>query len=215
MSYSVEEQILVQGLRQLGLSLNPGQIALLMAYLALFVKWNRAYNLSAIRTPRDMVKLHLLDSLAVVPHLRGERFADVGSGPGLPGIPLAIAYPEKHFTLLDSVGKKTRFLVQVRRDLSLDNIAVENCRVESYRPAKLFDGVISRAFSSLQDMTNKCRHLLLPGGHFWAMKGVYPRDELRVMEKHYRVDACYDLSVPGVEAQRCLLCLSPSAAVEI
>lgn len=214
LSYRAERECLEQGLKQLDLLLSSRQVDLLIEYLALFVKWNRAYNLSAIRSPLEIVRLHLLDSLAVANHLRGACFADVGTGGGLPGIPLAIAFPDKHFTLIDSVGKKTRFLLQVRRDLSLANIAVENCRVEAYRPTDLFDGVISRAFASLCDMTGKCRHLLLPDGHFWAMKGVYPQDELSVLAKHYRVDANYELSVPGVGAQRCLLCLSPLQSSE-
>lgn len=210
MLYSNEKEYLLRGLEKLRLTISDQQVEQLMLYLQLLVKWNRAYNLSAIREPLEMVKLHLLDSLAIAGHLTGTRLIDVGTGAGLPGVPLAIIYPDKHFTLLDSVGKKARFLVQVQQSLALTNLQVENCRVETFQPEALFDGVISRAFSSLRDMTEKCHHLLIPGGHFWAMKGLYPQDELRVIEKHYRVDAYYELNVPGVDAHRCLLCLSSS-----
>lgn len=211
MPYSEERQILVAGCRQLGLQVTDNQIEALIQYLALFDKWNRAYNLSAIRESQDMVRLHLLDSLSIVPHIRGERLIDVGTGGGLPGIPLAILYPEKSFTLLDSAGKKTRFLVQVRQDLGLDNVIIENRRIESFKPQPLFDGVISRAFASLQDMTKHCRHVLKPGGAFFAMKGQMPVDELSEIQKHYSVEGCHSLTVPGVEAQRCLLIISPLA----
>lgn len=217
LSSFAERESLVFGAQQLGLPLAESQIGRLLEYLELLCKWNKTFNLSSIREPLDMVKLHLLDSLSVAKHLDGQRFLDVGTGGGLPGIPLAIMFPQNSYTLLDSAGKKTRFLVQVCQTLRLGNVVVENTRVESYQAPELFDGIISRAFASLFDMTEQCGHLLREGGHFWAMKGFYPQDELRLIEKHYRVDACYELKVPGVEAQRCLLCLSPypSAAQEV
>ncbi len=199
--------VLASGLDALGLSLSPAQQEALLQYQALFMKWNRAYNLSAIRDPESMVRLHLLDSLAVAPHLEGERFIDVGTGGGLPGIPLAIAFPQRHFTLLDSAGKKTRFLVQVKQSLGLASVQVLNTRVEAYRPEPLYDGVISRAFASLADMTQSCGHLLHPQGRFWAMKGVYPEAELSQMQKHYIVQRTIPLQVPGLDAERCLLVL--------
>lgn len=201
------EQQLSAGLEQLQVIVTAAQLAQLIDYLALFEKWNRAYNLSAIRDPADMVRLHLLDSLAVVPHLTGERFIDVGTGGGLPGIPLAIVFPQKQFTLLDSAGKKTRFLFQVKQQLGLTNVAIENCRVEGHQPNTLYDGVISRAFASLEDMTRSCAHLLTDNGRFWAMKGVVPEQELADIASTYSMEYCHNLEVPGVDAQRCLLVL--------
>jgi len=204
---------LAAGARELGVELSDTQLQLLLRYLALFIKWNTAYNLSAVRDPAEMVSRHLLDSLSVVPALRDcagpkQRFIDVGTGGGLPGIPLAILFPKKHFTLLDSNGKKTRFLFQVKVSLGLKNVTVENRRVENYQPDQLFDGVISRAFASLLDMTEGCKHLLTPEGRFWAMKGIYPQDELSVLPKHYKVEDSFALSVPGSEGERHLLVLS-------
>lgn len=205
------EQQLIAGSQQLGVDLSAGQVASLLQYLTLFEKWNRAYNLSAIRKRPDMVRLHLLDSLAVAPHLGGERILDVGTGAGLPGIPLAIAFPEKCFTLLDSAGKKTRFLFQVVQQLGLRNVAIENCRVESHQPELLYDSVISRAFASLQDMTQNCQHLLADGGRFWAMKGAVPEHEMQNIAEYFSVEHCHLLAVPGVDAQRCLLVLQRRA----
>lgn len=205
------EQQLAAGLQQLGVDLSAVQVALLLQYLTLFEKWNRAYNLSAIRKRPDMVRLHLLDSLAVAPHLVGEHILDVGTGAGLPGIPLAIAFPEKRFTLLDSAGKKTRFLFQVVQQLGLTNVAIENRRVESHQPELLYDGVISRAFASLRDMTQNCEHLLADSGRFWAMKGTVPEREMESIAEHFNVEHCHLLAVPGVDAQRCLLVLQRRA----
>lgn len=205
------EQLLRAGVKQLGVDLNEQQVTLLLRYLALFQQWNRAYNLSAIRDPADMVRLHLLDSLSIAPHLSGERLLDVGTGAGLPGIPLAIAFPDKHFTLLDSAGKKTRFLFQVKQELGLANVVIENRRAESFRPTELYEGVISRAFASLQDMTRYCHHLLLDGGRFWAMKGITPYDEIEDIAEGYTVEQCHNLQIPGLDAQRCLLVLQSRA----
>ncbi len=202
---SEEHQLLMSGAQQLGVELKLQQVDQLLAYLRLFDKWNHAFNLSAIREPAAMVKLHLLDSLSIVPLLQGERLIDVGSGGGLPGIPLAITFPEKTFTLLDSAGKKTRFLFQVKQELGLDNVTVENRRVEHYQPVQGYDGVISRAFASLPDMVKNCAHLLTKGGRFWAMKGQVPVEELKEIEANYALEHCHSLQVPGVEAQRCLL----------
>lgn len=199
---------LSKGAQQMGVAIDEQQISQLTDYLTLFKKWNKAYNLSAIREVSQMVDRHLLDSLSVVPYIEGKRVIDVGTGGGLPGIPLAIMFPDKHFTLLDSNGKKTRFLFQVKTELGLNNVHIENTRVESYKPEQLFDGVISRAFSSLKDMTDNCQHLLEPAGVFYAMKGVYPQHELSDLEKHYKVCATYVLKVPGEEGQRHLLVLS-------
>jgi 16S rRNA (guanine527-N7)-methyltransferase len=204
------QSILESGCDALGLSLDAQQRGKLMDYLALFAKWNRAYNLSAIRDPEQMVRLHLLDSLAIVPHIKGDRLIDVGTGGGLPGVPLAICFPEKSIALLDSAGKKTRFLFQVKTDLSLVNVQIHNCRVESHQPAELYDGVVSRAFASLADMTQNCAHLLKSGGTFWAMKGVYPAAELSQLPADIQLLHSVALTVPGLDAERCLLALTAS-----
>ncbi|MFO1370316.1 MAG: 16S rRNA (guanine(527)-N(7))-methyltransferase RsmG [Marinagarivorans sp.] len=207
---SAAQALLQQGIEQLGLQLSAQQQQQLMAYLALFAKWNRAYNLSAIRDLEQMVRLHLLDSLAIVPHISGERLIDVGTGGGLPGIPLAICYPHRSIALLDSAGKKTRFLFQVKTDLSLANVQIHNCRVEAHTPADKYDGVVSRAFASLADMTQSCEHLLKSGGTFWAMKGVYPAAELAALAPHIQLRQSIALTVPGLAAERCLLALTAS-----
>jgi len=205
-------------LESLGNQLDKGIVALelkvednkrqkLLAYLQLFHKWNRTYNLSAVREPEVMVHRHLLDSLAIASHITGDNFIDVGTGGGLPGIPLAILFPERQFTLLDSAGKKTRFLFQVKTSLGLTNVQVENRRVESFQPEQLFDGVISRAFASLEDMVSGCNHLLDDDGLFWAMKGQYPEAELSVLEKHYKVVEALRLEVPGGDGERHLMVL--------
>jgi 16S rRNA (guanine527-N7)-methyltransferase len=162
-----------------------------------------------------MVVRHLLDSLTVVPHVAaaGGRIIDVGTGGGLPGVVLAIMFPAKHFTLLDSNGKKTRFLFQVKTALKLDNMQVENCRVEQHQPALPYDAVISRAFASLRDMTGGCAHLLAEGGCFLAMKGHYPEDELSALAKRYKVQSSHPLRVPGDDGERHLLVLTAAAAV--
>lgn len=201
---------LLKGLAALKLTLTDQQCKQLLDYLGLFDKWNRTYNLSAIRTPEQMVTHHLLDSLSVAPYIEGQRVIDVGTGAGLPGLVLAITQPQRHFTLLDSAGKKTRFLSYTVRQLGLKNVQVENCRVETFRPESLYDGVISRAFASLQDMTRQCAHLLSAQGVFWAMKGHFPEAEWLNLQEHYQLLANHQLTVPGlVDAQRCLLVLAP------
>ena len=206
---------LSRGIEVLELSISEEKITLLMAYLHLFHKWNLTYNLSSIRNPEEMVHRHLLDSLSVVKYIHGERFIDVGTGGGLPGIPLAILFPEKKFTLLDSNGKKTRFLFHVKTSLNLHNVSIENSRVEAFQPEEKFDGVISRAFASIKDMVDGCHHLLAKDGLFWAMKGQYPEDELSALEKHYKVVDCFPLNVPDSEGERHLLAIKNTDAADL
>ena len=194
-----------RGCDAMALGLDQGQQTQLLEYLALLARWNKAYNLTAVRDTAQMVTRHLLDSLVIAPHIHGQRLIDVGTGAGLPGIPLAILFPQRQFHLLDSNGKKTRFLFQVKTALRLDNIVVHHARVESFQPTGLFDVVLSRAFASLQDMVDGCRHLLVPNGRFLAMKGAYPADELEVVSTQCELKAVYPLAVPGLAEQRHLV----------
>ena len=196
---------LEQGCEALQLDLDARQRHSLLHYLELLVKWNRAYNLTAVRDPVQMVVRHLLDSLAIAPRLSGRRIIDVGTGAGLPGIPIAIVFPEREIELLDSNGKKTRFLFQVKTALRLDSMVVHHTRVESFQSSEPFDMVLSRAFASLPDMVTACRHLLAPGGRFLAMKGVYPAEELEEIAAWCDVQAVTPLDVPGLAEQRHLV----------
>lgn len=205
-------QLLVKGASQMSVTLQESQIEKLLAYIHEFDKWNKAYNLSAIRDIRQMVARHLLDSLSVVPFIVNNSYAtdsviDVGTGGGLPGIPLAIMFPEKQFTLLDSNGKKTRFLFHVKTLLKLDNVTVENRRVEEFQPAQKFAAVISRAFASLQDMTEGCAHLLQDTGVLLAMKGLFPDDELLPIEDKVHLLESLKLDVAETDGERHLLVL--------
>ncbi len=202
------EHELVQGAEALGLELSANQTRLMLDYLALMEKWNRAYNLTAIRDPMKMVSRHLLDSLAIARYCGGNAVLDVGTGAGLPGVPLAILFPERQIHLLDSNGKKTRFLFQVKTALGLDNITVHNDRVESFAPAQLFDAILSRAFASLQDMVLSCREHLATGGSFLAMKGVFPEQELQAVESMCRVEAVHPIEVPGLGEPRHLVAMT-------
>lgn len=206
---------LLRGAVEMSVALNDGQVEKLLAYVREFEKWNKAYNLSAVRDIRQMVARHLLDSLSVVPWFTGNkifsatRVIDVGTGGGLPGIPLAIMFPEKQFTLLDSNGKKTRFLFQVKTLLGLTNVTVENRRVEEFQPEQKFSAVISRAFASLQDMTDGCTHLLEKDGIFLAMKGLFPQDELAPIADKIALIESVKLLVAETDGERHLLVLQP------
>ena len=204
---------LESGCAALSLTLEPSQRDALASYLDLLLKWNRAYNLTAVRDPADMVTRHLLDSLAIAAYLPPGRCLDVGTGAGLPGVPLAIFYPQREFHLLDSNGKKTRFLFQVKTGLGLANMTVHQARVEHFRPAAPFDVVLSRAFASLADMVQGCRHLLSPGGRFLAMKGAFPQEELAALDGRFELLASHRLAVPGLEEERHLLELGNGPAV--
>lgn len=193
---------LERGLAALGIDLPAAARQRLLDYCALLKKWNRVYNLTALRDDEQMVSHHLLDSLAVLPHVVGESLADVGSGGGLPGIPLAIASPERRVALIESSHKKASFLQQARIELTLDNVVVHNVRVESWQPGEPFDVVISRAFSDLAEFVRQAQHLVGPGGRVLAMKGVYPHEELAQVPEPFVVGAVISLRVPDVAASR-------------
>lgn len=195
------------GLVQLGLSLSDGQQQALLDYIALLQKWNKVYNLTAVREPENMLYQHLLDSLAVLPYIGAGRLLDVGTGGGLPGIVLAIARPELDITLLDSNQKKTTFLRQASIELGLKNVRVECLRVDDYQPSVAFDMVISRAFSDLGEFVRLSARLCRSGGELLAMKGVYPHDELAHLPAQFRQHEVVTLHVPGLEAQRHLVIL--------
>jgi 16S rRNA (guanine527-N7)-methyltransferase len=205
---TVESQ-LSAGIAALGLTLPDGAEQKLLAYLALLDKWNRVYNLTAVRDAERMVSHHLLDSLAAVPYFLGESVLDVGSGGGLPGIPLAIARPDVQVTLIDSIAKKTAFLLQAKAELGLANLNVVTSRVEDFRPETGFDVITSRAFSDLKEFVTLSRHLLKPGGCWLAMKGLYPNEEIALLPAGVKVSADHPLVVPGLEASRHLIVLEP------
>lgn len=201
---SAEAQ-LREGIAALGVLFPAEMVERLLAYLRLLEKWNRTYNLTAVREPDKMVTHHLLDSLSVLPQVRGNRVIDVGSGAGLPGIPLALARPDWQVTLLDSSHKKASFLRQALAELGIGNAAVVTERVETWRPAERFDLVISRAFSDLGEFVKLAGHLCAPGGRLAAMKGVYPYEELAQLPTGFKLDRVVPLAVPGLEAERHLV----------
>ena len=198
-------QPLASGLAALDLDLDTAQQQKLLNYVALIAKWNKVYNLTAVRDPEAMVTQHLLDSLTVLPHLAGPRLIDVGCGAGLPGIPLAIARPEWKVGLLDSNHKKATFLRQACLELGLTNAEVVCERVERYRLEAGFDTVISRAFSDLGEFARLTAHLLTKDGKLYAMKGVYPHDEIGRLPQHFKVQEVIPLTVPGMDANRHLV----------
>jgi len=196
---------LAPGLKKLGIALPTGGEAALLHYVELLQRWSQAYNLTAVRDPDEMVTKHLLDSLAILPFVTGATVADVGTGAGLPGIPLAVALPGTRFTLIDSNGKKTRFVTQAKAELKLANVEVVQARTESYKPAVPFAQVVSRAFASLKDFAALAGGLAAPGGRLLAMKGADPTDELADLPAGFRVLAIHPLKVPGLDAERCLV----------
>lgn len=190
---------------QFGLPENAQAWSKLLHYLSLLEKWNKTYNLTAIRDLDEMFVKHLLDSLSVAAIIDSERLIDVGTGGGLPGIPLAILFPERQIDLLDSNSKKTRFLIQAKAELGLENVTVLHQRVEAYRPEQLYDGVVSRAFASLDDMLTWTEHLLAVGGHWWAMKAQKTQDEVAELPEFAKMSQVFDLKVPDLDAQRTLI----------
>ena len=196
---------LADGLADLPLELNADIQSRLVDFLHLLVKWNRAYNLTAVRQPEQMVTRHLLDSLVVGPYLQGPRILDVGTGAGLPGIPLALAYPDHHFTLLDSNGKKIRFVTQAVAELGLANVDVVQSRIEAFQPASRFDTITARAYASIEELVSQTTRILADGGQYLIMKGVYPVAEVEAMPTGYRLEAVQPLNVPKLDAERHLL----------
>lgn len=211
------EVMLEQGIRELELTIPANAQSKLLHYLHLIVKWNKRFNLSGITSIQEMVSLHLLDSLAVSPFIEGNKILDIGSGAGLPGIPLAVVNPDKNFVLLDSNGKKTRFLFQVKVALELENVEVVNARVDEYfeRCQKDFSLITCRAFSSLTSIVKMSEKPLSVGTQLLAMKGVYPHEEIAELEQFneankattdvYSVKRITELLVPGIESKRHLV----------
>lgn len=197
-------KILVDGIAALKLSIDGQKVDQLLAFVKLIEKWNKTYNLTAIKTKQDMVRLHLLDSLTVIPYLEGNRIIDIGTGAGLPGIPLAICLPHIAFTLLDSNAKKTRFVQQAVLELKLTNVQICHCRAEDYQPLELYSTVITRAFAELFEIVESTKHLLTENGKMIAMKGHCAESELAQVTTKKTVIPIHVLSV---EAERNLVCI--------
>jgi 16S rRNA (guanine527-N7)-methyltransferase len=205
-------KILASGIASLNLKVNDQQVDQLLNFIKLIEKWNKAYNLTAIRDREEMARLHILDSLAIVPHIEGKRIIDIGTGAGLPGIPLAICLPEVGFTLLDSNAKKTRFVQQVVLELKLKNVEVLHSRVENYHPEQRYDAVLTRAFASLPDIVKLTAHLLSKEGVLLAMKGQSLDAELAEITAKKSV---ISVSVPGTDVERCLVRIQSPEQAEV
>lgn len=197
-----------QGLLEMELELDTSQKEKLLHFLALLNKWNSIFNLTAVRDPKEMVPRQLLDALSILHLIKGKRVLDVGTGPGLPGIPLAVALPRLEFTLLDSNGKKTRFVQQAKMELGLENVSVVQSRIEQFNPASCFDTITSRAFSSLEKFVDLTLPLLADSGLLVAMKGSLPKDEMKAMEEQGLVTISEKLRVPMSSAQRHAILIS-------
>lgn len=193
------------GLAKLGLTLAPAQLVALTTFVAELADWNTRMNLTAITDPVDVVDKHLLDSLAVLPWLRGHSVADVGSGAGFPGLPLAVADPERRYALIESTGKKVKFLRHVVERLELPNVDVLLGRAEALKPSQPFDSVISRALGPLSDFIRVAGHLAGRHGRLLAMKGKAPTEELKALPPGWKALAVHPVRVPGLDAERCLV----------
>jgi 16S rRNA (guanine(527)-N(7))-methyltransferase RsmG len=206
-----QHELLADGARELRLDLGEERRARLIQLVDLLEAGNARFNLTAIRDRLGMLQKHVLDSLSVQPYLRGSRIADVGTGAGFPGLPLAIANPDRRFTLIEATGKKARFVGETAAQLALDNVEVVHERAEKYRPSVLFDGVVARALASLADFTAYAGHLTAPQGRLLAMKGRRPDDEVAALPRAYRLIAVHRLKVPGLDDERHLveLCRKP------
>jgi len=196
---------LKQLVAQTHIVLTDQQLLQLVSYVQLLDKWNSAYNLTSVRDPQEMLVKHIMDSLVVAPYLQGEHIIDVGTGPGLPGVPLAICCPDKQFTLLDSLGKRIRFLNQVKIQLKLENIHPLQSRVEDHQRDAGYDSVVSRAFASMTDMVTWCKHLPAQNGQFLAMKGAQVQEEIAALPDFVKVVDTIELHVPELVGQRFLV----------
>lgn len=195
-------------LTEINLDATDKQKQQLVDFVGMLNKWNKAYNLTSVRDPAQMLVRHVIDSLVVSPYLKGQRFIDVGTGPGLPGIPLAIMNPDKEFVLLDSLGKRIRFQKQVQFELGIQNISSVESRVEAYQPDEKFDGVLSRAFASIEDMLTWCHHLPKEAGKFYALKGQLTDEEMAQIPQGFKADEIIALTVPTLDEQRHLVKLT-------
>lgn len=196
---------LAAGLSGLGLALSPGQVEALLRLVDELADWNTRFNLTAIKDPAEVVDKHLLDSLAALPYLKGLAVADIGTGAGFPGLPLAIADPDRRFTLVESTGKKANFVRHAATVLGLPNVEVVQARAESYRPTRPFDSVITRALGPLAGFVRVAGHLAGRGGRLLAMKGKVPEAEIEALPAGWKVIAVHPVAVPGLDAERCLV----------
>jgi 16S rRNA (guanine527-N7)-methyltransferase len=212
---SLESQlltVLVDSLKNCELAVTQAQQQKLIQYVLMINKWNKAYNLTSVRDPHQMVLKHIVDSIVVAPFLNKTHYIDVGTGPGLPGIPLAIMCPDKQFILLDSLGKRVRFMKQVAYELKIDNIEPVQSRVEDFVPSVVIDGVLSRAFASLKDMLHWCQHLVNSQGVFLALKGQLSLDELKGLPLEFILQETIKLDVPGLEGERHIVKIKKKSA---
>lgn len=201
------EALLQTALNENRLALNDEAKTKLLQYLSLMQKWNKVFNLTSITEPRDMVYLHIIDSLLTAPFLSGKRFLDVGSGAGLPGIPLAILHPEQEWVLLDKNNKKTRFMTQAIAELKLTNVQTVHMRAEDFHPAQCFDNILSRAYATLGEFIKTTRHLICKNGTFIALKGKYPHDEIDSAADSLGETTVTALSLQGMPLERHIVCI--------
>jgi 16S rRNA (guanine527-N7)-methyltransferase len=203
------KSLLITGAQELGVELSTRQHEQLIELLAELAEWNQRFNLTAIEDPLEAVRKHLLDSLSIHAHLRGNRIADVGSGAGFPGLPLAVAEPSRQFTLIEATGKKAQFLEHARMKLGLANVIVVNSRAEQFKPASRFDSVTARALGKLNEFIRVSGHLVGRRGRLLAMKGQAPQTEIEALPRGWEIKAIHRLMVPGLDAQRHLVELQP------
>lgn len=209
MNREAEHELLTAGARAIGITLDASHCETLLSLVDELELGNAQFNLTAIRDRSSMLHKHVLDSLSLQPYLRGSRVADIGTGAGFPGLPLAIVDPQRRFTLVEATGKKARFAEQTAQRLSVENVQVVHARAENYRPFELFDTVMARALSSLADFAAYAGHLCAPDGRLLAMKGKRPDEEISALPKSFRVLAVHRLKVPGLDGERHLVELSP------